>query len=76
MGAARAESTSGHGPRANSSAISLSIDYDIERLGVRGFGRSSPEARYVVERVTMRRLEAYLLVAWGNARDAYSITER
>ena len=37
MGAARAEGTSGRKPSANPSAISLSIDSDIESLSERGF---------------------------------------
>lgn len=68
MGAARAEGTSGRKPSANPSAISLSIDSDIESLSERGFDCSSPEARYVVERVSMHRLEAYLPLVSDNAR--------
>ena len=68
MGTARAEGTSGRKPRANPSAISLSIDNDIELLTARGFNCSSPEARYIVERMSMHRLEAYLSIAWNNAR--------
>lgn len=68
MGAARAEGTSGRKPSANPSAISLSIDIDIESLSERGFDCSSPEARYVVERVSMHRLEAYLPLVSDNAR--------
>lgn len=45
------------------------MDNDIEHLEKRGFDCSSPEARYVVERVTMHRLDAYTTIAWGNARD-------
>lgn len=69
-GFARAEGTSGRKPSANPSAISLSVDNDIERLSARGFDCSSPEARYIVERVSMHRLEAYLPVVSDNARAA------
>lgn len=69
MGVARAGGTSGRKPSGNPPAISLSVDNDIEHLEKRGFDCSSPEARYVVERVTMHRLDAYTTIAWGNARD-------
>lgn len=68
MGSARAEGTSGRETSANPSAISLSVDDDVRRLTEYGFDCSSPEARYVVERVSMHRLDAYLGIALGNAR--------
>ena len=65
---ARAGGTSGLKPSGNPPAISSSIKKDIAYLEKRGFDCSSPEASYVVERVGMHRLEAYLPVAWANAR--------
>ena len=69
MGDARAEGTSDRKTSANPSAISLSVDNDIRRLTEYGFDCSSPEARYVVERVSMHRMDAYLGIALGNACD-------
>ena len=68
MSHARAEGTSGRKSSANPSAISLSIDNDINRLESLGFDCASPEARYIVERVSMHRLDAYLKIVFDNAR--------
>ena len=65
---ARAGGTSGRKSSGNPPAISFSIKKDIAYLEQRGFDCSSPEARYVIERVGMHRLEAYLPVVWGNSR--------
>ena len=65
---ARAGGTSRHDPSGNPPAISSSIKKDIAYLKQRGFDCSSPEAHYVIERVGMHKLEAYLPAAWENSR--------